>query len=134
MLALMSVTSTRPAGPHLPGHSFAQIAAAGGYVQCRLAGPKPCPGESKALPGAVQARRHEIVHEIVAVGDGVEYAPHPALLFVRGDAVKTEIYVFPGIILARRHALPPLADALPRAAVPGSAASWPYSRCPSGKV
>ena len=45
-------------------------------------------GDENVLPYAVQAEGHQIVHQVVAVGDPVEHVVHQALLFIqRHDAL-----------------------------------------------
>ena len=80
-------TARRPALEHLavdigrPDFAFAadargqgerKIATAGGDVENPLAPLRPCHRNGKGLPVAVQAERHEVVHQVVALGDAVE--------------------------------------------------------------
>src|SRR5574337_1855599 len=43
------------------------------------------------LPGAVQAERHEVVHEVVAAGDAAKDLVHKTLLLVQGNGLLTEM-------------------------------------------
>ena len=44
------------------------------------------------LPEAVHARRHEVVHVVVARHDQVKYAPHECLLGAFRDGVETKVH------------------------------------------
>jgi len=68
-----------------------EIAAAGGDVEHPLAAARPRNCHRKRLPVAVQAERHEIVHQVVALGDAVEHLADTLRLLVLGDLAKSEI-------------------------------------------
>ena len=80
--------------------------------------------QQHALPVAVRAERHQVVHQVVAERHRVEHLGHPAPLLVRLDLGVAEV----------RHAAssrPRAARRRPPAAAPGSAASAAGSRGPA---
>src|SRR5207248_2139358 len=52
---------------------------------------RPRHGYRELLPVAMQAERHEVVHQVVALGDAVEHVGDALRLFALGDLAKTEI-------------------------------------------
>src|SRR5574337_2207732 len=62
------------------------------------------------LPGAVQAERHEVVHEVVAAGDAAKNLVHKTLLLVQGNGLLTEMGGFGGHF-TRLHGDPAAAPA-----------------------
>src|SRR5260370_988878 len=68
-----------------------KIAATGSDIEHPLAAARPRHCDRKSLPVAVQAERHEVVHQIVALGHAVEHLADTLRLFFLGDLAESEI-------------------------------------------
>ena len=68
--------------------------AAGGNVEHPLTGPDTGQCNRERLPGTVQPERHQVVHQVITVGDAVEYLRHAGGLVPRRDSLKAEIGFF----------------------------------------
>src|SRR5690606_30341745 len=49
------------------------------------------PGNGESLPGTVQTDRHQVVHDVIAVGHGMEDLRHFGSLFAGTNAAETEV-------------------------------------------
>ena len=65
---------------HLARHAGRQIAAAAGDIQRPLPGAQVGEREREAFPQPVGACRHQVVHQVVVAGHGVENPAHAAAL------------------------------------------------------
>ncbi len=68
-----------------------QISGAAGHVESPLAGTQIGERQGKSLPQAMHACRHEIVHQVVVSGYGIEHAPDAARLVAPGHPLVAEI-------------------------------------------
>jgi len=68
-----------------------KIATAAGDIERSLSGAQIGQRQRKALPQPVCAGRHQIVHQIVMLGDRVEYAADAVRLLGRGHALEAEV-------------------------------------------
>ena len=73
------------------GHQPGQVAGTAGEIQHLLAGPDRGHVDSDTFPDAVDTERHDIVHEVVAAGDGVEHLAHTADLLLLRDLLEAEM-------------------------------------------
>ena len=80
-----------PALAHLLRHAGREIAGAAGHVQRFLTGPQVRELQRELLPQPVHAAGHEVVHQVVVAGDGVEHAAHAPGFFVPRDALVAEV-------------------------------------------
>ncbi len=88
-------------GPHLAGHSRGQVAGAAGHVQRALPGPQLGQLQRETFPEPMHARGHQVVHQVVASGDGIEDAAHAPGLLCPRHALETKIgglSVFQGVV------------------------------------
>ena len=92
MAALMSESTTRPACPPA-SQDRRQVAGAAGHVERALAGVQARERQRELLPQPVHAARHQVVHQVVVAGDGVEHAADAPLLLAPGHAFVAEIGV-----------------------------------------
>ena len=81
----------------LARQSRRQIAGAAGDIECTAAGFQSGQRQRELLPEPMSAARHQIVHEVVAVGDAVEYAPDTARLVLERNVLKTKVGGFAAI-------------------------------------
>ena len=65
---------------HLRGEGAREIAGAGGDVQAPVPGAQTALLDREALPQPMRAQRHQVVHQVVAIGDGIEHAAHALAL------------------------------------------------------
>src|SRR6185437_10815936 len=79
------------------------VAGPAGDVEQKLPGTRAEPVDELRLPQAMDAAAHEIVHEVVAVGDAVEDLPHQMRLLLGVDPAIAEIRL--AACLAARHVL-----------------------------
>ena len=70
-----------------------KVAAAGSNIEYALSRPRPRHRDGEVLPHAMQAERHEIVHQVVALGDLVEHFADAAGLLVFRNSLVTEIRI-----------------------------------------
>ena len=61
----------------------------------------PDPGDENVFPDAMQAARHQIVHDIVAMRDLVEDVVDEALLLVEADFRIAEMRPRAGVLIRR---------------------------------
>ena len=73
-----------PVAPDLAREAGAEVAGAGGDVERALPGPQARLQQREALPQPVHAAGHEVVHQVVAAGDGIEHAADARGLFLGG--------------------------------------------------
>src|SRR5260221_516902 len=78
-------------GPDAARERGSKIAAAGSDIEQPLAAARPRHCDRKSLPIAVQAERHEVVHQVVALGHAVEHLADTLRLFFLGDLAESEI-------------------------------------------
>ena len=64
-----------------PAHQRSDVAGASGQVQHSVAQPDAAVGHEVALPGAVDAERHQVVHQVVISGHRREYIVYEPGLF-----------------------------------------------------
>ena len=86
----MSASTTRPR-PRPVAQSGGKIAGAAGHIQRPLPGPQAGQRQRESLPQPVRARRHQVVHQVVIAGDGVEHAAHAARLSRARNPLEAEI-------------------------------------------
>ena len=79
------------------------------------------------LPGAMQAHRHQVVHQVVARRDRVEHAAHAARLLALVDRLEAEVGLAHVAIGAPVSGWWPQAAAWPHAAAIGASRSTPAS-------
>ena len=79
------------AGTDAIGEEARQIARAAGEIQHAHAVAHGGGAHREALPPAMQAGRHEIVHEVVLAGDRIEHAAHAPPLLLVGDLLVAEV-------------------------------------------
>ena len=99
--------------PHLhaglAGHGTGQVPAAGGQIEHPHAGTQCRLPHREMLPDSVQTAGHQVVHQVVAAGHGVEHAAHPAGLFGGIDLLVTKVGFLLGVghgkLLKRRNGL-----------------------------
>ena len=89
--ALMSLSTTSPVGADLLCHAGCEIARAAGDVERALARAQRGLRQRELLPYPMHARRHQVVHQVVVAGDGVEDGAHARGLLVPGDLLVAEI-------------------------------------------
>ena len=89
----MSSTVTRVRGPPAASDPERHVAGAAGHVEMGEGAVlrRPQHRDELRLPGPVQARRHQVVHDVVAAGDRVEDAVDAPLLLVERHALEAEI-------------------------------------------
>ena len=75
----------------LLGEQPRHVAGAAGDVQHAVARLEVGHGQRVALPGAVQAHRHQVVHDVVARSDRVEHAAHAPSLGGLVDGLEAEM-------------------------------------------
>ena len=80
-----------PVAPDLPREAGAKVAGAGGDIECMLSWPEPGLGERKPLPQPVHAAGHEVVHQVVAAGNGIEHAADARGLFLGSHPLIAEV-------------------------------------------
>src|SRR5256884_7238474 len=71
-----------------------RVAASARHVEHALAGPRARKLDGKRLPHAVQAERHQVVHQVIALGNAVEYFTHPCCLFGLGYLLIPKVDTF----------------------------------------
>ncbi len=76
---------------HLTREPGREISASSGDIERALPGTQVRQCEREALPQPMGARRHEVVHQIVVVGDRVEHATHAARLLGERHALEAEV-------------------------------------------
>ena len=86
MAALMSVSTTSPLLADLAREPDGEVAGAAGNVQRPLALPEPGQRQRELLPEPVHSAGHQVVHQVIFAGDGVEHAAHAARLFLARPA------------------------------------------------
>ncbi len=77
--------------PDLFGQSHGQITGAAGDVKRPTAGLQSRQRQCEALPQAVRAAGHQIVHQVVAIGDRIEHRAHAPRFVAQGDLLKAEV-------------------------------------------
>ena len=75
------------------GEAVGEVAGAGRQVEHPLARRTPGQLDREALPQAVHAERHQVVHHVVPGGDRVEHAAHEAGLSPGIDGAKPKCVV-----------------------------------------
>ena len=80
-----------PARADLPRQSRRQIARAACNIEGALPGPQIGKREREALPQPVRAGGHQVVHQVVIVGDRVEHAAHAARFVFARHALEAEV-------------------------------------------
>ncbi len=70
-----------------------EVARAAGDVEDAFAGSRTCDLQGEHLPQPVQAGGHQVVHQVVLVGDRGKHALDPARLFAFGYAFEAEVGV-----------------------------------------
>src|SRR4029077_12476564 len=70
-----------------------EVRAAARDVENAIPGARAHDRYGECLPDAVQSERHQVVHEVVALGDAVENRPHPPRLVSLGNPLVSEICV-----------------------------------------
>ena len=71
-------------------HPERDVAGAAGDVQEPHAGPRRQPVDQRRLPQPMDARAHQVVHQVVAVGDPREQLTDQAGLVLRGHLLVAE--------------------------------------------
>ena len=84
----------RALGPHDIGEPRCQVACAAGDIQYGVALAHAAELDGEALPDAVYAGRHKIVHEVVTGGHGVKDVRHHAGLGLLVDFLEAEMGSF----------------------------------------
>jgi hypothetical protein len=75
------------------GERARQVAAAGGDIEHALARADTRDGNSECLPQAVHSERHQVVHQVVPVGDSIEYLADAFCFFFFGNSLEAKIGV-----------------------------------------
>ena len=75
----------------LLGHAKRNIAGAASHIERALSGPQPRLRKQEAFPQPMNAEGHQIVHDVIAAGDGIEDGTNASGFFVAGDALIAEI-------------------------------------------
>jgi hypothetical protein len=78
-------------GPDLAGEGLGEVAGAGGDVEHGLAAAQVGHRHGVGLPDAVQAARHQVVHQVVLAGDGRKHAGDALRLFLLVYRFETEM-------------------------------------------
>src|SRR5690606_10000959 len=81
----------QPFAAHPPGELVAQITGAASDVQHLVSCPHGGDFDSEALPQTVDAAGHEVVHEVVFGGHGMEYVSDACGFLFNGDFFKTKV-------------------------------------------
>jgi hypothetical protein len=90
MASLMSVwTTCRWRRPSREGQR--EVAGAARRCRARAAGPHVRDQHGVRLPGAVQAQRHQVVHQVVARRDRIEDTAHALRLVALVDCLEAEV-------------------------------------------
>ena len=76
---------------YLLQHSEAEIAGATSHIERALTRAQARAPEREAFPQAMRARGHQVVHQVVAVRDGIEHAANTARLLAPGHLLEAEI-------------------------------------------
>ena len=80
------------AGPaNLIAETKGQISSASRQVQGGLARSESGAGQGIAFPQPVEARGHEIVHQVITIRYGIEHTPYSICFGVQGYLLVTEI-------------------------------------------
>src|SRR3989338_4744314 len=72
-------------------HEHGDISSSSAYIYCRVAWFEACFFRHKPLPEPVRAKAHEVIHQIVFIGNRGEYLLHPVFLFRRRDYLVAEM-------------------------------------------
>ena len=95
--ALMSATVTRVPGPARVGDAEGDVAGAAGEIEQRERPARPFRRvdrrDQRLLPGAVQAARHQVVHQVVAPRHRMEHVVDQRLLVAKRHPAEAEIGV-----------------------------------------
>src|SRR5690606_5223339 len=102
------------------GKGLGEIGGAAGHVEHLHARAHAGLADGEGLPGAVQADRHQVVHQVVALRDRMEDAGHLARLLLGGYPPVAEIG---GLVPAHRWGLE--TERARRGAAPGRATAGP---------
>ena len=76
-----------------PGDKVLDLAGGTGDLARAFAGPHVRDGDRVRLPGAVQAERHDVIHQVVLRRHRIEHAAHPRRLGRFVDLVVAEVGV-----------------------------------------
>ena len=76
---------------HMAGRQPGDVSSAASKIQHPFAGPQPGHFHRRALQQPVAAQRHQVVHQVVALGNGVEHAANTPRLFRRRHPLAAEI-------------------------------------------
>src|SRR5690606_12376052 len=68
-----------------------QVAGAASNVKHLHARPDVRAGNGESLPGTMQPDRHEVVHDVITVGHGMEYLRHFGGCLTGANAAETEV-------------------------------------------
>src|SRR6202043_917308 len=68
-----------------------EVAGAAGDVERALTGAQIRQRQRETLPDPMCARGHQIVHQVVVLGDRIEHAAHAACLVLMRYALKAEV-------------------------------------------
>ena len=109
-LAVYIVDDDMPLRPDPVGHEYRYIARAAGHVYGALPGVQAGLFGYEPLPDAVSAHAHQVVHQVVPGGDGVENLPDLTLFFLLGYQCLPEVghLLFDHIHLISGGAPPPV--------------------------
>ena len=72
----------------------------------------------------MQAQRHQIVHQVITIRNGIEDAAHPVFFLCPGNALETEISELVSVLLVLRHPHTPSADGPLSPGAPDTAPIW----------
>ncbi len=89
--ALMSPTTTSPSSPTTGLQQRGDVAGAAGQVQHAIAAAHAADGDEVALPQAMHAERHQVVHQVIAARDRGEYLADQLLLVADRHVAETEV-------------------------------------------
>ena len=77
--------------PHLAGKFTGQIASATGNIEDTHPGAHRRPPHRECFPEAMQAARHQIVHQVISISDGSEDLGYPVSLGFQWDRLITKM-------------------------------------------
>ena len=84
---------TRPVSPHPRGHGHGEITSSAGDIEDLMTLAQVGLGDGPGLPDPMQPNRHEVVHEVVPLGDRVKDLANMPGLFCLGDRAKPKMGV-----------------------------------------
>ena len=85
----MSVSTTSPSGPTRSAKSCARSPVPPARSSTRIPVAHAGRVDGEALPQPMQPGRHQVVHQVVLAGDGVEHAAHAPRLVVDVDLLRS---------------------------------------------